>query len=139
MQLKEIMTRRVKTVRPDSTLTEAANIMLAEDVGSLPVSDDANIVGIVTDRDITIRGTAKGLDPKKTKVSEVMTRDIHTCPAGYDVKDASKLMEDKQVRRLVVMDTDNRPIGIVSLGDLALHVRDEQLSGETLREISRPT
>jgi CBS domain-containing protein len=138
MQLKEIMTRKVKTVRPDSTLTEAANIMLAEDVGSLPVSDDAKIVGIVTDRDITIRGTAKGLDPKQTKVSEVMTRDIHTCPAGYDVKEASKLMEDKQIRRLVIMDTDDRPIGIVSLGDLALHVRDEQLSGETLREISRP-
>ncbi|MGH8729355.1 MAG: CBS domain-containing protein [Burkholderiales bacterium] len=138
MQLKEIMTRNVKAVRPNATLTEAANIMLAEDVGSLPVYDDAKIVGIVTDRDITVRGTAKGLDPKQTRVSEVMTRDIHTCPAGYDVKEASKLMEDKQIRRLVVMDTDNRPIGIVSLGDLALRVSDEDLSGETLREISRP-
>lgn len=139
MQLKEIMTRNVKTVRPDSTLTEAAKIMLAEGIGSLPVSDDSKILGIVTDRDITIRGTAKGLDPKQTKVGEVMTRDIHTCPAGYDVKEASKLMEDKQIRRLVVMDTDDRPIGIVSLGDVALHVRDQQLSGEALREISRPT
>src|SRR5687767_7100568 len=103
------MTRNIKTVRPDTTLTEAANIMLVEDIGALPVSEGTQIIGIVTDRDITIRGSAKGLDPKRSKVSEVMTRDIHTCPAGYDVKDASKLMEDKQIRRLIVMDTDNRP------------------------------
>ena len=138
MQLKEIMTRNIKTVRPDSTLVDAAKMMLAENIGALPVYEDKKILGIVTDRDITVRGTAKGLDPKKTRVSEVMTRDIHTCPAGYDVRDACKLMEDKQIRRLMVTDTDDHPIGIVSLGDLALHLRDEQLSGEVLREVSRP-
>jgi CBS domain-containing protein len=138
MHLKQIMTSPIETIAPDTSLAEAARKMLAMAIGLLPVSEDQKIVGIVTDRDITIRAVAKGLDPERTKVQEVMTREVFSCPAGSDVIDACKLMEEKQVRRLLVMDASDAPIGIVSLGDIALHLRREQ-SGEVLRKVSQPS
>lgn len=138
MHLKQIMTSPIETVAPDTSLAEAARKMLAMAIGLLPVSKDQKIVGIVTDRDITIRAVAKGLDPERTEVQEVMTREVFSCPAGSDVMDACKLMEEKQVRRLLVMDASDAPIGIVSLGDIALHLRREQ-SGEVLRKVSQPS
>ena len=136
MHLKEIMTSPVETVAPDASLAEAARKMLALQIGLLPVSKDKKIVGIVSDRDITIRAVAKGLDPERTKVQEVMTRDVFSCQAGGDVMEACSLMEEKQVRRLLVMDAADTPIGIVSLGDIALHLRREQ-SGDVLKKVSQ--
>lgn len=138
MQLKELMTRGVETIAPDASLSEAAKKMQAQDIGALPVGRNQDLVGMITDRDIAVRAVARGLDPNSTKVEDVMTRDVYTCSAGSDVADAMKLMEEMQVRRIVVSDTNDRPVGIVSLGDLALHIHQET-SGEVLKEVSKPS
>jgi CBS domain-containing protein len=137
MHLKELMTSPVATIAPDSSLADAARKMLKLDIGLLPVSDGKKIVGIVSDRDITIRAVAKGLDPERTAVREVMTEEVFTCPVGSDALVACTLMEEKQVRRLVVMDTGPLPVGIVSLGDVALHLRREK-AGSVLKRVSEP-
>ena len=137
MDLKKIMTSPVETIAPDTSLQEAAKKMLDLGIGLLPVSKGQKVVGIVSDRDITIRAVAKGLDPARTAVRDVMSNEVFSCPPGSDVTEACNLMEEKQVRRLVVMDTANAPVGIVSLGDIALHLRREQ-SGEVLQKVSQP-
>ena len=88
MHLKEIMTSPVATIAPDSSLADAARKMLKLDIGVLPVSDGKKVVGIVSDRDITIRGVPKGMDPERTGVQEIMTKEVFTCPVGSDVKTA---------------------------------------------------
>jgi len=135
--LKEIMTSPVATVAPDTSLTDVARKMLALDIGLLPVSNGREIVGIISDRDITIRAVAKGMDPGRTAVQEVMTKEVITCPVESDVKSACSLMEEKQVRRLLLMDGDDSPVGIISLGDIALHLRREQAGG-VLNKVSQP-
>src|SRR5215213_87555 len=104
MQLRDIITSSVQTVTPDKTLYDAARIMQSRDLGWLPVADGGRAVGIITDRDIAIRGVAAGLDAKQTKVTDVMSRDVFTCPIDSTVEEAATLMEDEQVRRLVVVD-----------------------------------
>ncbi|HSO06943.1 MAG TPA: CBS domain-containing protein [Pelomicrobium sp.] len=138
MQLKEVMTKGVKTINGDAVVLDAAKQMRDADIGALPVLIDGSLSGMVTDRDITVRAIADGLDPKKVPVRDIMTREVFTCSAGADVSEAVELMEDMQVRRVVVTDTNNHPVGIVSLGDLALHVRDERVPAEALREVSKP-
>ena len=137
MHLKELMTSPVATIAPDSSLADAARKMLKLDIGLLPVADGQKIVGIVSDRDITIRAVAKGLDPERTPVREVMSQEVFTCPVGSDALVACTMKEEKQVRRLVVMDTGQMPVGIVSLGDIALHLRREK-AGSVLKRVSEP-
>src|SRR5205085_1879764 len=95
-------------------------------------------VGMLTDRDITIRSTAAGTDPTTAKVSEAMTRDLVFCFDDQDVKEVAKMMKDKQIRRLVVLDRKKQMVGIVSLGDLAVDTGDEALVGKTLEKVSEP-
>jgi CBS domain-containing protein len=138
MKLSSIMTGGIETIPPQATLAEAAKKMASQDIGSLPVcSDRRTVIGIITDRDITVRAVARGLDPNRTCVRDVMTREVLSCPADSDVEAACELMEQKQVRRLVVTDGENAPIGIVSLGDIALCLRENQ-SGELLKKVSEP-
>ena len=138
MRLSHIMTGAIQTIAPGASLAEAAKKMASGDIGSLPVcSDKRLVVGIITDRDITVRAVARGLDPNQTKVQDVMTREVLSCPADSEVEAACDLMEEKQVRRLVVTDEQDRPIGIVSLGDIALCLRENQ-SGEVLKKVSAP-
>src|SRR4051794_32245747 len=120
MQVKDIMTRDVETVAPHSTLQEAAELMKRLDVGTLPVCDGRRLVGMVTDRDITIRGVARGTDSFEERVRDVMTPEVIFCFAAQDVHEAAALMEQKQVRRLVVLDREHQLVGVVSLGDLAV-------------------
>src|SRR3712207_8968 len=103
MKLSEIMTRNVEVVRPDATLQEAAQKMKNLDVGPLPVCDGRKVQGMLTDRDITIRATAAGLDPKTTKVRDVMTPDVTYCFEDQDVQDAARIMGEQQIRRLIVL------------------------------------
>jgi len=139
MKVQEVMTRGVECIRPDSKLDEAARRMRDLDVGPLPVcGPDDRLVGIITDRDLVIRGVAEGLDPKTTPVSEVMTPNILTVYDHQDVEEAAQVMKDKQVRRLVVLDRTKKMVGIVSLGDLAVDTGDELLAGEALEAISEP-
>ena len=138
MRLSNIMTGGVQTVAPGASLAEAAKKMASQDIGSLPVcSGERKVVGIITDRDITVRAVARGLDPVQTKVQDVMTREVLSCRADSAVEDACELMQSRQVRRLLVTDEQDAPIGIVSLGDLALSLRENR-SGEVLRKVSEP-
>ena len=137
MKLSSIMTGGIETVPPQATLAEAAKKMASQDIGSLPVCSDRKVMGIITDRDITVRAVARGMDPNRTRVEEVMTRDVLCCPSDAEVEAACELMERRQVRRLLVTGDDETPVGIVSLGDIALCLRESQ-SGELLRKVSEP-
>ena len=139
MQLKDVMTRNVEVVHPDATLQEAAAKMDALDVGPLPVSDGTQVLGVLTDRDITVRATATGQDPKVARVRDFMSRDMVYAFEDQDVMEAARLMQEKQVRRLLVLDRDNRLVGIVSLGDLAVQTGDDRLTAVTLEGVSEPS
>lgn len=138
MELREIMTRDVEVVSSDASLKDAARKMKSLDVGLIPVCDGDRLQGMLTDRDITIRATAEGRDPKTTKVNEVMSTDVAYCLEEQEVEEAASLMEARQIRRVPILNQDKRLVGIVSLADIAVHVRDRELSGETLEEISEP-
>jgi CBS domain-containing protein len=140
MKLRDVMTRNVECVRPGDTLQNAARKMRDLDVGSMPIcGDNDRIVGMLTDRDITIRATAEGLDPKLAKAEDAMTEDIVWCFEDQDVEDAESLMQDRQIRRLLVLNRDKRLVGIVSLGDLATETVDTQKVGEILQDVSEPS
>jgi len=132
------MTRGAQVVHPDSTVQKAAQLMKDLDVGPLPVCDGQRIVGMVTDRDITIRATAEGEAPTDVRVRDVMTPEVVYCLEDALVGDAALLMQQKQVRRLLVLNCDKRLVGIVSLGDLAVETGDEQMAGNTLEAVSEP-
>lgn len=138
MKLSHIMTGGIESVLPQATLAEAAKKMASQDIGSLPVcAEPRKVVGIITDRDITVRAVARGMDPSRTRVEEVMTREVLSCRSDADVEEACELMERRQVRRLLVTGDDDSPVGIVSLGDIALCLRENQ-SGEVLKKVSEP-
>ena len=139
MQVFEAMTPNVVSVLPDTPLVDAALAMKNLDVGPLPVVDEGHLVGVITDRDITVRATAEGRDPRTTRVMEVMSREVVTCREGDDVHRAARLMQEAQLRRLLVVDGEGNLTGIVSLGDLALQTGDDRLTGETLEKVSEPT
>jgi CBS domain-containing protein len=138
MKIRDIMTPGVEYVWSDDTLQEAAVKMKDLDVGPLPVCDRDHITGILTDRDITIRAVANGLDPRSTRVRDVMTRDVISCHEDEDVEVAARLMQERQVRRLLVLNQDEQLVGIVSLGDLAAETGDPQRIGEVLQDVSEP-
>lgn len=136
MKIKELMTRDVESVDPMSSLEEAAQLMSDADVGSLPVVDEGRVVGVLTDRDIVVRAAAAGLDLSEARAGDVMTPEVVHCHEEDDALDAASLMEEHQVRRVIVTDADGGLAGIVSLGDLSRHL-DE--AGEVLREVSQPS
>src|SRR5438876_11903193 len=106
MRVSEVMTRQVECTRPDASLQEAAAKMKSLDVGPLPVCDNDRLAGMITDRDITVRAVAEGEDPKKIKVRDIMTPEVHYCFEDDLVGEAARLMEEKQVRRLLVLNRD---------------------------------
>lgn len=130
----EIMTRSVAIVQQDDTLQHAAQKMKSLNVGSLPVCDGDAMIGVVTDRDITVRGVAAGLVPQESRVSDVMTAEMRWCSESDSVEQAMELMGEAQVRRLAVLDENRKIVGVVSLGDLA--TRQSAHTDAALREIS---
>jgi CBS domain-containing protein len=139
MQIRDIMTPGVECVRPDDTLQEAARKMRDLDVGPMPVcGENDRLAGMITDRDITVRAVAEGRDPKSTKVRDVMTEDVISCFEDQDVQDAARLMQSRQVRRVLVLNRDQRLVGIISLGDLAVEADDSRWAGEVLQDVSEP-
>jgi signal-transduction protein with cAMP-binding, CBS, and nucleotidyltransferase domain len=108
------------------------------DVGMLPIRSDDRLVGMLTDRDITVRATAEGRDPSNTKVGEVMTPEVVYCFEDQDVSEAAKLMQDRQIRRLPILNRQKRLVGIVSLGDVAVHAGQQKIVSETVKEVSEP-
>ena len=138
MKIRDEMTPDAVAAHPGTTLMAAAEMMRLLNVGSLPIIEGERVVGIVTDRDIVVRGLALGLEPRGACVADVMTRNVVTCSVDEDVEDVARQMRDLQVRRLLVVDEQERLIGIVSLGDLAMEMEDQALAGRVLEGISEP-
>ena len=128
MRISDVMTREVATVRPDQTAREAANFMLNADAGSIPVTEGDRLIGMITDRDIAIRGVALGHGPD-TPVREIMTSGIVCARTSDSVEDVASKMSEAQVRRLPVIDESEKLVGIVSLGDLS-----RETDGETAHQ-----
>jgi len=139
MQVKNVMTKGAECISPSTSLQEAASKMKTLNVGSLPVCEGDHLVGMITDRDITVRATAEALPPGLGQVRDVLTPAVVYCFEDQDVKEAARLMTENQIRRLVVLNRDKRLVGIVSLGDLAVETGDEKLAGKTLEHVSLPT
>ena len=137
MQIREAMTPEVRTVSPESTLKEAAKMMMQIDAGVLPVGQGDRLIGMVTDRDIAVRGIALGKGPDAT-VGEVMTNEVKYCFEDEDVVDVAENMADLQVRRLPVLSREKRLVGIVSLADIAT-MADIECAGQALEGITRPS
>jgi CBS domain-containing protein len=138
MKVKQVMTRDVEFVDSNDSIKQAAEKMKELNVGVLPVKIGDEIVGMVTDRDIVIRSVAQGLDPEKHKIIDAFSEGVITCKEDDDIKDGAQLMEDKQIRRLIVMDSKGKMTGIVSLGDLAVNV-EKEMAGEVLKKVSEPS
>jgi CBS domain-containing protein len=139
MYVNEIMTRGAECTSPHATLREAAGRMRDLNVGALPVCGESDrLVGMVTDRDITVRAVAEARDPAGTRVRDAMTPHVVYCYEDQEVEEAARLMEEHQVRRLVVLDRNKRLVGILSLGDLAVKTNDGELSQEALEQVSEP-
>jgi CBS domain-containing protein len=138
MRVSEVMTRNVEIMNPRQTIREAAQCMCDMDVGSLPIGDNDRLVGMVTDRDITVRGVAAG-KMADTPVTEVMSQHVRWCYEDQDIDEVMDEMRDAQIRRLPVVDHDKKLVGIVSLGDLADRGSDDKRVGETLKDISTPS
>jgi CBS domain-containing protein len=138
MKIRDILTKDPHVIRPDAMICEAARMMKESDIGMLPVCDGRSLVGSVTDRDLAIRGVAGGCDPLSTKVSEVMTPNVFWCYDDQEIEEAAQLMEEKQIRRLPIVNREKRLVGIVSLGDFALRSQNERLTEEVLECVSEP-
>lgn len=138
MKVKEVMSSPAETISASTMIIEAAEKMKSLDIGVLPVEKDNKIVGMITDRDVVIRVIAKKMDPSATMVRQAMTPQVICCSEDDDVEDAAKMMEDKQIHRLLVMGSDNMPVGILSLGDLAYRTKGERFACEVLERICEP-
>jgi len=136
--VRDVMTRGVETASPDATIAEVARRMRDLDVGSLPVTDGSRLLGIVTDRDLSVRATAVAKDPNQTKVREVMSPELAWIFDDEPADAAARVMRERQIRRLPVLDRSDRLVGMVALADLATDLGDDRLKGATLEEISQP-
>jgi len=136
--VRDVMTRGVETAAPDTTIADVARRMRDLDVGSLPVTDGNRLLGIVTDRDLSVRATASSRDPGSTKVREVMSPELAWIFDDEPADAAARVMRERQIRRLPVLDRSARLVGMVALADLATDLGDDRLKGATLEEISQP-
>jgi CBS domain-containing protein len=135
MKISEVMTREVKIVSPGLTIREAARSMADLGVGALPVAENDRLVGMITDRDIAVRGVADGKGPD-TPIREVMTAEVMYCYEDEAVEEVARQMDQLQVRRLPIVSRDKRLVGIVSLGDVALEA--DEPAAKALQGVSRP-
>ena len=137
-KVADVMTREVETVSPTATVQEVAERMKAANIGSVPICQDSRLVGTITDRDITIRVTAEGRDPQATLVRDVMTPELVTVHPQQELVEAEQLMHDHQVRRLPVVEQDNRLVGYVTTATIARREGDEKIVGKVLKGIAQP-
>ena len=135
-KVHQVMSDSPRCVTPETPLAEAASLMESEDVGSLPILDGEQLAGMVTDRDIVIRAIAKGKDPRGMPVREVASRELVTVHAEDDLSDALKLMAREQVRRLPVVDENNRLVGILAQADIAAGAKEKDV-GQMVEDISK--
>lgn len=139
MLVRDIMNLHFECVTRETPIYKAAERMRDLDVGMLPVKNEPAIIGVVTDRDITVRATARALNPNDTPVGEVMTTRVYSCFEDSDVHNAARIMEEHQVRRLLVQNDHGQYTGILSLADLVSHWDTEELGITVLEEVSQPS
>lgn len=137
MKIRDIMTRQVELVAPDSPLKDAARLMRDAGIGFLPVGENDRLVGTLTDRDITIRCVAEGKDTASARVRDAMTESLSYVFEDQDSSEAAQIMSDRRIRRLPVLDRDKRLVGIVAMGDLATRTGDQDIVGSTIEDVSR--
>jgi CBS domain-containing protein len=138
MQVKEVMTRDVAYTGPDHSLQSAAMTMQGRDIGALPVREGDQVIGMLTDRDIVVRAVGAGQDPRTTPVRQAMTPEIICCYDDQDVHQAGHMMEQRHIRRLLVIDRADRPVGIISVGDIASRTHEDTFVGEILQHVVEP-
>lgn len=134
MNVNEVMNPNAFWAQPTTPLIDMARAMREHDVGSLPVVENDKLIGMVTDRDLTIRGLAEDKDAKRSTARDVMTGEMFWCYEDADVKEVAHYMQEKRVRRIPVVDHDKHLVGMVSIGDITR--KSTELAGETLRELS---
>lgn len=139
MKIREIMKRGIASISMNASLIAAAQRMRDLDIGMLPVEQDGEIVGTVTDRDITIRATASGADPNSTPVGAVMSTEVFSCVEDDDLLMAARIMREYQIRRLMIQDNNGEFIGMLSIADLARHAKTDLIGSEILKAVSRPS
>lgn len=138
MNISEIMTKSPVSVKSSDTVEKAATLMKEHDIGAIPVWENNTVLGMITDRDITLKSVAGGKDAKNQKISEVMTSSVVTGNPNMSLDEASKLMSQNQIRRLPIVDNNNL-VGIVALGDLATEKKSDDMAGTALSGISQGT
>ena len=136
MKINQIMSKKVEYVDPKLPIGKAAEKMRDLNIGFLPICENDKLVGTVTDRDITIRSVPQGRDPRLTPVSEIMTQDVFYCYDDDNLERVAQYMQEKGVRRMVILNRQKRLVGVASLGDIAKTSGEKQLAGETLGEIA---
>jgi CBS domain-containing protein len=136
MKIRDIMTKDVRTLSPDAKMIDAAKLMRDHDTGFIPVLDGTELCGVITDRDIVVKCIAEGHDENRCPVSSHMETEVDVIGPDADVEEASRIMQEDQIRRLPVCE-GNRLVGVVSLGDLAIKARGEVPAAKTLRRVSK--
>ncbi len=139
MNVSEIMTRNPEAAQVTDSIIDVASMMRDLNVGFMPVLDGDTLVGVVTDRDITLRAVAENMDVENNSIGEVMSSDLHVVSPDTDINEAARLMEEFQIRRLPVLDENGMLAGILSLGDLAVRTQNLEQAGEILEEVSEPS
>ncbi len=137
MQAKDVMSTKPEFLPPTATLKQAADQMQKHDYGFIPIGENDRLIGAVTDRDLAVRAIAKGKDPTKTSVKDVMSKGIQYCLEDDNLEDVAKKMEDLQIRRLVVLNKNKRMTGIISLCDIATKGDDADLLAEIEEAITK--
>lgn len=138
MKVKDVMTKSIVSLNSKDSVEKAAELMKEHNIGAVPVCESGKVVGIITDRDIILRSVAGGVDSKSQTVREIMSSNPVTGTQDMDVKDASRIMSERQIRRLPIVDNANL-VGMVSLGDIAVRPNLEQEAEQALSSISEPS
>ena len=136
MKVHEIMTRDVECIDPDTPIAKAADKMRDQDIGFLAICENDRLIGTITDRDITIRSVAQGRDPRLAPVREIMTAQVFYSYEDEDIEKVAQYMEEKEVRRMLILNRQKRLVGVLSIGDLARTSGERELAGETLGHIA---
>ena len=135
MKVKEMMHRGVEWVSPETTVSAIAKKMQQFDIGAIPVGENDRLIGMVTDRDITLRAVANGKDPSRLTARDVMSKGVFWCRDSEDVTQAARTIESKHVRRLPVIDENKRMVGMLSLGDIS-HAASQRMAAELTKAVS---
>jgi CBS domain-containing protein len=135
-QVRDVMTRAVECARPEMTVLDAAKVMKQKNIGSLPVCEEKKVVGLITDRDLTIRAIAEGRDPSSTRIADVMTKGVTSVREEDNLEDAERLMHDRQLRRLPVLGPGGELVGYLAMAKIA-RVEPIEQAGKVIKGVSQ--